>query len=51
MEEKSEIIYSDLNDMEKIIFNSIDFMLVNCKVNHGDKSVKRILSILKEKHK
>ena len=47
----NKIKYKDLDDTEKIIFNDIDFMLVQCKVNRGIKSLNKIMSVLKEKYK
>lgn len=51
MVKTKEIMYKDLDNTEKIIFNDIDFMLVGCKVNKGVKSLNKIMSVLKEKYK
>jgi hypothetical protein len=45
-----KMIYKDLNEIEKAVFNNVDFILISLQERQGKKSLKRILNLLNEKY-
>jgi hypothetical protein len=44
------MIYKDLNEIEKMVFNNVDFIFANFVEKQGKKSFKRVLNLLNEKY-
>jgi hypothetical protein len=42
--------YKNLNEIEKNVFNNIDFILANLREKQGEKSFRKVLELLRSKY-
>ena len=44
------MMYKNLNETERVVFDNLDFLLVTLKERQGEKSFRKVLNLLREKY-